>query len=65
MTNFYTLNYPPAMDDVPSANSRLTSYFEANLPSIKRELLVKASECSQRGLTQTFKWLAEISHCLR
>ena len=36
-----------------------------DLPAIKRELLQKTRECAQRGLGQTFKWLAEISHTLK
>lgn len=36
-----------------------------DLESIKRELLVKSRECQERGLTQSFKWLAEIRHSLK
>ena len=32
---------------------------------MKKELIQKCDECQQRGLAQTFKWLAEISHALR
>jgi len=36
-----------------------------NLESLKKELLIKTRECQERGLTQSFKWLAEILHALR
>jgi len=36
-----------------------------DLEGIKRELLIKSRECQERGLTQSFKWLAEILHALK
>jgi hypothetical protein len=36
-----------------------------DLMSIKREITQKCCECQQRGLIQTFKWLAEIQYALR
>ena len=34
--------------------------FTLDLPEIKKEILQKCNECQQRGLTQSYKWLAEI-----
>ena len=36
-----------------------------DLEAVKAELLVKCRECQERGLTQSFKWLAEIIHSLK
>jgi len=38
---------------------------DLDLEAMKRELMVKIRECQERGLTQSFKWLAEILHALR
>lgn len=38
---------------------------ELDLPAVKAELLIKARECSERGLTQTQKWLSEMLHALK
>ncbi len=52
------------LEEQPSG-SELAESIHIDLPLVKRELLQKTSECSQRGLGQTFKWLAEISHALK
>jgi hypothetical protein len=36
-----------------------------DLPTMKRELFVKCGQCQQRGLAQSYKWIAEISHALK
>ncbi|CAB4059246.1 APC8 [Lepeophtheirus salmonis] len=36
---------------------------ELDLPALKSELILKYAECSQRGLMQSSKWLAEILFC--
>ena len=39
--------------------------FSLDLPSIKKEILGKCKECQDRGLTQSYKWLAEILFALK
>ena len=41
------------------------SPIQLDLPQMKLELLVKCVEYQQRGLCQSYKWLAEISYSLR
>ncbi len=36
-----------------------------DLVSMKKEIMTKCRECQERGLVQTFKWLAEIQYALR
>ncbi len=36
-----------------------------DLPRMKVEVYTKCAECQQRGLTQSYKWLAEISHAMK
>ena len=36
-----------------------------DLAAIKKEILRKCNECQQRGLTQSYKWLAEVLYVLR
>ena len=36
-----------------------------DLVTIKHEIAQKCRECQDRGLIQTFKWLAEIQYALR
>ncbi len=38
---------------------------QLDLPLVKREILEKVKACSERGLTQTFKWLSELSYALK
>ncbi|XP_040581554.1 anaphase-promoting complex subunit 8 isoform X2 [Lepeophtheirus salmonis] len=38
---------------------------ELDLPALKSELILKYAECSQRGLMQSSKWLAEILFALK
>ena len=39
--------------------------FNLDLPAIKKEILLKCKECQERGLTQSYKWLAEILFALK
>ena len=36
-----------------------------DLVAMKKEIMTKCRECQERGLVQTFKWLAEIQFALR
>ena len=66
-----TSNFPP----IPCKNNNLVAdtcesvprqlVFDLDLPNIKKEILVKCNECQQRGLTQSYKWLAEILYALK
>lgn len=41
------------------------NYFRLDLKTVKHDLLKGIYECSQRGLNQSAKWLAELNHALR
>ncbi|XP_033633099.1 cell division cycle protein 23 homolog [Asterias rubens] len=45
--------------------SQSKSSLEIDLPNVKRDLLNSITECSQRGLTQSVKWCAELSYALK
>ena len=36
-----------------------------DLAAVKKELIKKSRECKERGLTHSFKWLAEIKFSVR
>ena len=58
--------FPPGYAENYENDESLTSgipqglAFTLDLPEIKKEILHKCNECQQRGLTQSYKWLAEI-----
>ena len=51
--------------DTSSSSPREDNHYDINIPSMKTEILEKAAECQQRGLTHSFKWLSEILYALR
>ena len=69
--SFETSNFQK-MSDVTQEQHELSSnnvsqqlVFSLDLPSIKKEILGKCKECQDRGLTQSYKWLAEILFALK
>ena len=70
-SSFETSNFQK-MSDVTQGQHELSSnnvsqhlVFSLDLPAIKREILIKCKECQDRGLTQSYKWLAEILFALK
>ena len=70
-SSFETSNFQKMSDvtqgqhELSSNNVSQHSVFSLDLPAIKREILIKCKECQDRGLTQSYKWLAEILFALK